>query len=358
MKTTLSYNRQMFNVKAIAEAGLTPSQVPDNTLAIIDVATDKTVAPDSYAKLPNKFRILQKFDGQVIYSFDCIDKRNIVWSQAKEYKAAVQEKWEAVIKHCNCIDTIKLNIFVQSEALNRRMGLPWGTNDFFLEVSPAEFECYCSCNETGAYANNVLTMLLYKQALKANSCFYSVSVETEDGQALADLKAIEDFVAANKPNNTDKDKANDGKLLKLVIEAKALKKPKRFNPYNDMYSYPDGVKLLPSLEANSRTLIEFKKVSTFNYEIGAGIDLVQEEHNNRSYYTNLGTYQSDMDIIEYPEYQFEESKKYDTLTLEFDSPKTIRAGEADMKRFMIVFGSEIDLREDIHKKLAKVFAVK
>lgn len=354
MKHTLSHNRQLFNVKAIAEAGLTPEQIPDNTLGIIDVATDKTVAPADFDELPNVFRLIHKINGKLFYGFDCIYKKDIVWAVGKEYTEAKQNKWEGVIKHCDCINTVKLNIFIQDDLLNRSMGLPWGTNDFYVEVSPEEFKCYCSCGETGAYANNVLTMLLYKNILKQNSPFYTASVETVDGQKLATLADVEKFVADNKEVNTNKEKADDGELLKLVIEAKKLPAP-RFNPYNIDYSYPSGIKLLPSIDVNGGTLIAFKELEKMSFEIGRGLDLVYAEHENRSNYLNVGSYARNMNIIEFPEYQFEESKKYDTVTLEFDSKKVLRAGEADKKRFMFLFGSEKELNADVYQKLLSIF---
>jgi len=355
MKSTLSDNRQLFNVKAIAEAGLSPEMIPDNTLGIVDVFTDKTVAPASFDELPKKFRLVHKINGRLFYGFDCIEKKDIVWAQAKEYKPAKPNKWEGVVEFCDCIDVVKLNIFLQDETLNRSLGLPWGTTDFFVEVSPQEFQCYCSCGETGAYANNVLTMLLYKQMLKHNSSFYTASVETKDGQKLADLKAVEEFVKTNKEVNTNGEKADDGQLLKLVLEGKILPTPKRFNPYNVNDNYIAGTRLLPSFTVNDKTVINFTELQKLEFEVGAGMDLVVEEHNNISYYTNVGSFARNMHIIDFPEYQFEETKKYDTLTLEFDTPKTLRAGEADKKRFMFIFGSEVDLNADVHKKLVKIF---
>lgn len=355
MKHTLSHNRQLFNVKAIAEAGLTPELIPDNTFGIIDVTTDLTVAPASFEELPKKFRAVHKINGQLFYGFDCIEKKDIVWAKAKEYKEAKQNKWEAVLKHCRCIDSVKLNIYVQDDLLNRANGLPWGTNDFYHEVSPEEFQCYCSCNEAGAYANNVLTMLLYKQILAAKPQFYTAKVETEDGTTLNTLKEIEAFVEQNKEANTDKDDANDGKLLKLIVEGLPQKKAKRLNPYNMCYTYPSGVKLLPSFLVNGATHVPFKEVQKLEFEVGDGIDLVYEEQEQRSNYMNVGSYARTHYLPEFPEYQFEESKKYDTFTLEFDTPKTLRAGEADKKRFMWVFGSEVALNADVHKKLVQIF---
>lgn len=356
MKHTLSYNRQLFNVKAIASAGLSPEAIPDNTLGIIDVTTDKTVVPGSYIDLPNKFRLVHKINGNLFYGFDCIDKNKIVTSQPKEYKKAKTNKWEGVVEFCDCIDTVRLNVYLQDEALNRTMGLTWGTTDIYVEVSPEEFKCYCSCNEAGAYANNVLTMLLYKQLLKHNSSFYKASVATkDDAQQFANLKEVEAFVAANKEVNTNENKADDGKLLKLIIEGKEVAKPKRFNPYNVKDVYPSGVRLLPSFVVNGKTVISFKEIQPLEFEVGSGLDLVIEEHDNISYYSDMRMYARNMHLVELPEYQFEESKKYDTLTVEFDTPKTLRAGEADCKRFILIFGSETDFNTDVHKKLVKIF---
>lgn len=356
MKHTLSYNRFLWNVRAIAEAGLTPEQVPDDTFAIIDVETDKTVSPLSFGDLPKKFRLMHRIGGQVFFGPDCIEKKNIVWAKEKEYTEGTVNKWEGVISHCDCINSVKLNIFMEDELLNRAMGLPWGVSDFYVEVAPEEFKCFCTCGETGVYANNVMTMLLYKNILKKESPFYTAHVETEDGATVfKTLKEVQDFVEQSKAINTDKDQDNDGKKLKLVIEGKNHKRPRRFNPYNVHDIYPSGVKLLPSFDVNSGVISTFKELQTLAFEVGSGYDLVVEEHNNRSYFHNVGEYARNKHLVEFPDYQFEESENYDTLTLEFDTPKTLRAGEADMKRFMLLLGSEQSLNATVHKKLVKIF---
>lgn len=356
MKHTLSYNRLLWNVRAIAEAGLKPEQVPDDTFAIIDVTTDKTVAPATFDDLPKKFRLMHKVGGQVFFGPDCIEKKNIVWAKEKEYTEGKVNKWEGVITHCDCINTVKLNIFMEDELLNRAMGLPWGVSDFYVEVAPEEFKCFCACGETGAYANNVMTMLLYKNILKKESPFYTAKVETVDGATkFNSFEEVKKFVEANKEVNSNTDKADDGKLLKLIIEGKQHKRPRRFNPYNVCDVYPSGVKLLPSFELNGGIHANFTEVETLAFEVGNGYDLVVEEHNNKSYFTNVGSYARNMHLVEFPDYQFEENKNYDTLTLEFDTPKTLRAGEADMKRFMLLLGSEQALNAAVHQKLVKIF---
>jgi len=359
MKHTLSYNRQLFNVKAIAEAGLTPEMIPDNTLGIINVATDKTVAPTSYDDLPATFRIIHKFEGKVFFSFDCINKEDIVWTAGKVYTKAKQNKWEGVIEYCDCIESATLNVFIQEDSLNRALGLPYGTNDFYVGVTPEEMKCYCSCGEAGVYANNVLTMLIYKQILTNKSSFYTAEVETVDGTKFNSFAEVEAFVKANKAVNTDADAGNDGKKLKLILIGKEMPLPKRFNPYNVDYRYPSGVMLLPSIHINGgKHKIAFKEIQKMEYAIGEGLDLVYEEHMNRGQFMNIRDYARNMCPIEFPEYQFEERKKYDTVTLEFDSSKTLRAGEADKKRFMIVFGSEEGLRTDTYDKLLEIFTKK
>lgn len=356
MKQTLSDNRLILNIKGLAPAGLSYPAIEDGHLGIIDVTTDKTVAPASFDELPAKFRLVHKFNGRMTYGFDCIEKKNLVWSRAQEHKPEVLNKWEGVIEHCNCIDSVKLSIFMQNDVLNRAVGMPWGTNDSFLEVAPQEMECYCSCNEAGTYANNVMTMLFYKKALFANSPFYTITVETADGgQKFTSLKEVEDFVKANKEINVNKDSGDDGQKLKLVIEAKPLSQPTAFNPYNRSVHYPTGSSLLPAFEINGRTGIPFTEVTEAQYEIGHGLHLLEEEHDNKSYFSVIGSYPRTRDLVVFPEYQFEASKKYDTLTFEWDSPKMKRAGEADKKRFLAVFGSEVGVRTEVHDKLKEIF---
>lgn len=357
MQTILSYNKQLFNVKEIAPAGLTLDQITEGMLAIVDVTTDLTVAPNSFEDLPKKFRMAYLMNGHMRFGFDCIVKDDIVWTEAQEYQAPQQNKWEVVIDHCRCIDSVRLNLFLEDERLNAMQGLTWGDTESYVEVSPQEMECYCSCNEAGTYANNILTLLLYKQILAKNSCLYTASVETEGGEKLDTIEKIEKFIEDNKEVNTDKEEGNDGEKLKLILEGKPYKGFARFNPYNYNAITPVGLKMQPGLSVNGSAKATVKELTKLEFEIGNGMDLVAFEHKNRGYYLREGqfpTHKCDHGFNHVP-FEFEESKKYDTVTFEFDNPKQIRAGRADMKRFMVIFGSEVDLNANVHQKLKSIF---
>ena len=64
MKSNIADNRQLFNAKAMATAGLTVDAIPDNTLGIIDVSTGLTVIPTYFGAYPDKTRIVGKVNGQ------------------------------------------------------------------------------------------------------------------------------------------------------------------------------------------------------------------------------------------------------------------------------------------------------
>ena len=49
MKSTLADNKQLFNVKAIAAAGLAPTAIPDGQFGVLDEATGLTVETEKFA---------------------------------------------------------------------------------------------------------------------------------------------------------------------------------------------------------------------------------------------------------------------------------------------------------------------
>lgn len=382
MKSTLADNKQLFNVKAIATAGLTPDAIPDNTLGVINESTNLTVVPANFAALPDEFRFVAKMNGKVYYSFDVIEKAKIQNKIAKDYTAEVVNIWETTIESCNCINGVQLVLNIDEASLIARDGLTWTHRDFVVEVSPQELKCFCSCDgQKGAYENNVLTMLLVDKINTSDSPFYEAEatldisgVDTSgtlpaSGQEQGDLYlktgtgaglyiydgsawvligtstgSVTDmatFVEVNKDANTDDDPLNDGPLLTLVIKGK----PQPAANYNDLevnYIYPRGVKLNPGLSIDGKFNTVFTETQDLVYEIGAGYDLRAEEWENMNYYTNLNHYTRLSDGIAAPGlvYQFENGVNYNTVTFEFFTDKVER-NNGDKRLFGVLLGTSV-----------------
>lgn len=356
MKHTLSYNRQLFNVKAIAAAGLAPEAIPEGQFAIVDETTNLTVAPADFAALPNNFRFISKLGGKVYYSFDCIDKSKILVPQGKEYQAQDVNIWSGIIENCDCTKSVQLKINIDEDSLIRRDGLTWTHKDFVVEVAPKELECLCDCDGKGVYENHVMTKLLFDKVQALNSPFYEAEVQDESGNVLADSAAIQAFIDANQAVNTDDDDTNDSEKLVLFIKGKVQPAPN----YKDLevnYIYPRGVKLTVSACVNEYDNIPFTETQPLTFEIGAGYDMRAEEFECMNNYTNLNYYPQLSDGIASAElvYQFENGVNYDTVTFEFDSKKMERAGDGDMKRFIVCLASENG--SGIYATLASIFGV-
>lgn len=383
MKSTLADIKQLFNVKAIATAGLAPEAIPANTLGIVNVATGLTVVPANFAALPEKFRIISKMNGQVFYSFDDIEKSKLKNAIAKDYTAPVTNIWEAVIENCKCTEAVTLVINIDEASLMQRDGLTWTHADSIVEVSPAELKCFCNCDgQHKVYENNVLTMLLVNKINGSDSPFYSAKAGIDTTAAATGTTAppssaqtagdmyirtgstspglyiyngtawelvgditgtvtdLEAFVEANKAINTDEDDTNDGAMLKLIIEGK----PVEASDYNDLdvnYIYPRGVRLTPSLRVDG-SVMEFTETQDVVFEIGAGYDLRAEEWENMNHYTNLNYYPRLSDGIQAAnlKYQFENGTNYNTVTFEFFTDKVER-NNGDKRLFGVLLGTSV-----------------
>ena len=97
MESTLADIKQLFNVKAIAYATKLDA-LPDNSFAIYEEGSDTSVASTVTANtLPEKIRFLAKVNGKLYYSFDTINKNNIINVKAVDYQAPVVNVWETTI---------------------------------------------------------------------------------------------------------------------------------------------------------------------------------------------------------------------------------------------------------------------
>lgn len=380
MKSTLADNKQLFNVKAIATAGLTAGEIPNDTLGVIDVSTGLTVVPASWGDMPDEFAIISKVGGKVYYSFDNIEKDRIKNKVAVPYSAAQPNIWKTTIKSCLCMDDVLLNVNINDGELVQQDGLTWTHRDSVYEVSSEEMKCHCSCNgEHKVFENNIMTMLLHQKMQADQSQFYKsyvgVSIDGvatggtlpgtgDEGELFIKTGAdeglyrhngtafvligdsdgiitdVEAFVEANKEVNTDDDDTNDGPMLELYLETIIPPTPN----YADLevnYVYRRGTTIMPSILIDSKIAVAFEEVQQAEFEIGAGYDVRAEEWENMNYYTDLNHYVQLSCGTQAPGvvYQFENGKNYQSVNFEFDTKKTLR-NDGDTRLFGVLLATD------------------
>ena len=393
MKSNIADNRQLFNAKAMATAGLTVDAIPDNTLGIIDVSTGLTVIPANFAAYPEKSRIVGKVGGSTYFSFAEIEKASIERKNKLPYVAPQTEVWTGTIENCKCTDSVKLSIHINDETLKNRDGLTWAHLDNYVEVKAAEMRCYCDCTGTApVYENNVLTSLLVASVNNANSPFYGASAKVSVtgvtsgatlpvspvagdqyiktganaglyvyttvwvlvGAADGTLTDPMAYTAAYKAVNTDDATNNDGKLLSITIFAKAKTTPN----YNDMeanYVYPRGTTLQPGLTIDGVVGIKFTKTTPVIFEKGAGYDLRAEEFDNMGYYTQVlhrnllsGTF-----LDPKVKFQFENGVNYSSIAFDF-STKKVNSNDGDRRLFGVTIGTSVT---SVYNQLVAMFSI-
>lgn len=393
MKSNIADNRQLFNAKAMATAGLTVDAIPDNTLGVIDVATGLTVIPANFAAYPEKSRIVGKVNGSTYFSFAEIEKASIERKNKLPYVAPQTEVWTGTIENCKCTDSVKLSIHVNDETLKNRDGLTWAHLDNYVEVKAAEMRCYCDCTGTApVYENNVLTSLLVASVNKANSPFYDASAKVSVtgvtsgatlpvatikgdqyiktgvnaglyvyttawvlvGAADGTLTDPMAYTAAYKDINTDNNPANNGKLMSITIFAKAKTTPN----YNDMeanYTYPRGTTLRPGLTIDGVVGIQFTKTTSTIFEKGAGYDMRAEEFDNMGYYTQVlhrnllsGTF-----LDPKVKFQFENGVNYSSIAFDF-STKKVNSNDGDRRLFGVTIGTSVTA---VYNQLVAMFSI-
>ena len=393
MKSNIADNRQLFNAKAMATAGLTVDAIPDNTLGIIDVSTGLTVIPANFAAYPDKTRIVGKVGGSTYFSFAEIEKASIERKSKLPYVAPQTEVWTGTIENCKCTDSVKLSIHVNDETLKNRDGLTWAHLDNYVEVKAAEMRCYCDCTGTApVYENNVLTSLLVASVNNANSPFYGaranvsiigvttgatlpVSPVVGDqyiktganaglyvytttwilvGDATGALTNPMAYAQAYKGINTDANTANNGKLMSITVFAK----PKVTPNYNDMeanYIYPRGTTLQPGLTIDGVVGIQFTKTTPVIFEKGAGYDFRAEEFDNMGYYTQVlhrnllsGTF-----LDPKVKFQFENGVNYNSIAFDF-STKKVNSNDGDRRLFGVTIGTSVT---SVYNQLVAMFSI-
>lgn len=357
MESTISNNRQFFNVKTIADAGLTVGKIPSGALGFIDVTTGLTVKPTNFKQLPDEFQLVGNTGDDFYFSITNLLKERLYNKISREYQAEQPEKWKGIIQSCDCTKTVKLTINIEEDSLIRMKGLSWTDRDMFVEVAPKEFSCYCDCTGKGVYENNVMTMLLYKKILESDSPFYTAEVYKEGGDKLDGLDAVKAFIESNKEVNTDDVDSNDGEKLELHIIGKVIP-AKHWGCYDRGRVYPRGVRLYPTIEVNGEVNKMFEKTQALKVEIGNGSDLREAEWCNMNNYTNL-YYQhydsTDGFVSDDVKYQFENDKTYDVVALEAETEKS-RIGVDNWRRVLYTFGSEHG--NGVFAELKKIFDIK
>jgi len=342
MRHTIAENKQLFNVKGIAD-GVTLDALADGQLGIFPADSDTSIPATAiaFADLPEEFRIVSKLNGEVYYSFDTIKKSEIRHFQSKAYQPEVVNIWKGVVEHCDCIKTALVKIGIEEESLIRRNGLTWADTDNIVEGAPKELTCVCDCTGKPVYDNHLMTKALWKKINSIDSPFYLAKVETEAGVALADEAAIDAFIALHEAANTDDNEINDSEKLVLVIEGK----PAGTRNYKDLdvnYIFPRGVKLFPSITLNDgASCIELTETQDLSYELGAGADLRAAEFECMSLYTRLNYYPQLHDGIAQEDliYQFENGAQYNTVDFEFYTEKVNR-NDGDKRSFGVCLATD------------------
>lgn len=341
MKNTIADNKQLFNVKEIADS-VTLDALAEGQFGVYPIDSDTSLpAAATYADLPEEFRFISKLGGKVYYSFDTIKKSEIRHFQAKAYTAPVVNIWKATVDHCDCIKTALLRVGIEEDSLIRRDGLSWADTDNIVANAPKELSCVCDCTGKPVYDNHIMTKALWEKINEIDSPFYVAKVETEAGVALADEAAIDTFIAAGEAVNTDDDDTNDTEKLVLVIEGKPAE-TRNYKELDVNYIFPRGAKLFPAITINDgATCVEFTETQEIGYELGAGADLRAAEFECMSLYTNLNFYPQLHDGIASGElvYQFENGAEYNTVDFEFYTEKVNR-NDGDSRSFGVCLGTD------------------
>ncbi len=403
MKSAISDIRQSLNIKAIATAGLTPDAIPNNTLGIIDVATNLTVAPADYAALPAQVRLINKVNGQVYVTVNDIHKNKIFNTISKAYTASQVNIWEAIIEHCTCIDNgFSMNIYIDDQELHQRDGMTWVHQDYIVDVTPEELACQdnlCLLGEDKypTYENNIVSKALWLKAQQKNSEFYTIDIVLDidgvttyadaaardaavttpaignlailttpgnitiyngsawvvvgDAEGVLTLAGMEAIISDFQTVNTDSDDTNDGPKFITRLSGKTEVTP-NYKELEVNYIYPRGTRFLnPVIKLNDgNKVIAMTETQALGYEIGAGYDLRSEEFDYMSLYTKLNFYPQLTDGVASPDlvYQFDNQTNYSTVTFDYENDKVNNVGDSDkLRKSLLLASSDSDVYDDL-----------
>jgi hypothetical protein len=390
MKNTLADNKQLFNVRAIANSKTLDNLVDGEFGVFAEGATTSLAATTVFAALPEKFRFVSKEGGKVYYSFDTITKASIANATEQAYSAAAVNVWEGVIASaaCDSISTATLRINLDEESLMRERGLSWGNMDSTVVSAPDALTAQCVATGNPVYDNQVITQTLVGQVNSSASPFYLakakyditgvpgymdqaaldtaepnpdtgnvakiitdgtlnvytgvtwVVVGEQGGVLTTDGMAI--LIVAQKTRNTDGTAATDGAYLTFILEGK----PAAARNYKDLdvnHIFPRGVRLTPAVKLNGEDgpAIAFTETQSIAYELGAGADLRAAEFESMSLYTNLNFYPQLSDGLASEDlvYQFENGVNYNTVDFEFSTDKVNR-NDGDKRNFGVMLATQ------------------
>lgn len=327
MKHKIAQNRSLIVVDAIKKGSVeTALNASTNGTVFIKPSTGQG---DDVAITDEGYRVLSKFDGKIYQSFGTIRKKDILYVNAKEYKAPVAEVWEAT-PTCQCSNpnkTLKLEINISSPYYENTNGaFNMGNNKFYTAVDKGKCNYDGDCETVGVYKNHLLVRAIYAEYLaQGGSEYYTMTIK-EGANALADLAAVDAFIATNKAVNTDANKTNNSKPLTIVLTAKIVS-PTLYRDLDVNYVYPRGIKLNPVFILDEEQVLKFTQTTKLVQEIGSGYDLKDEERSVMSLHTDLKNYPTLIDGTPSPElvYQVDASKKYHTVTVEYKSPTSLHA---------------------------------
>lgn len=337
MKSTIADIRQLFYTNSIvAEKDI--EDLAEGELGIFPEDSNTSIAASVvYATLPEKFRIVSRANGKLLFSMDTISKdaiRNIVF---QEEKAEVVNVWETVVEgsHCDCIEGVFLNINIDSADLLSQDGLTWTHRDTMFEIAPEELRAICECGGeitegVNIYQNHLMTAKLLEVVLNADSPYYTAEVKDGDNTVYTDVESLLTYIENNKDNNLGDD--SDLFTDKLTFVLKGKVQPGEYDDLDVNYVHPRGVRLTPAMRV-SGIPVAFTETQALVMEIGAGADLRLQEWENMNFYTDLNFYPQISCGIKHKnvKYQFENGKRYDALSFEFDTKKVERnTGETKM----------------------------
>lgn len=340
MKPTLAVNRAIIKVGTLLTTGKTVKDVYDatvDTFAVLNKVDgadyDKTVKTKTggtpagdpkLADLPEIFQFVAKNKGKIYKGLSPIMKKDIKsvsFTEARDYKGQVLK----LTPKCKCESGFApqeylLKIHLNSDLLESFSAPSWTHQDLYYEVLADECGIGGDCETMGVYNNHLLVREIYRQYLeKEGNTFYKMEIK-EGTNLLADLAAVDAYIAANKAVNTDSNKTNNSNPLTIVLTG--LIDDEEYQDISVKYHYLRGLTMTPILYVDGKAQ-KFEADTAGSdkmvYGEGIGSDMRMLERELMSLHTNLNYNPTLSDNSKSPElvYQFENEKKYHVVTIEY-----------------------------------------
>lgn len=260
----------------------------------------------------------------------------------KEHVEEVLEEWSGAITNCGCTESALLNIQLNTLSLISENGLSGQNMDNYVEVTPKEIECYCSCEEVNVYTNHILTKLFFEKIKESDSPFYDAFVTVGPTGTRLDTKiAVNAHIEANKAANTDNNTGNNTAPLYLHIVTKSQKT--KFGSHGRNYLSPSGVTITPAFIIDGEKPGVFTKVTNAVFPVGLSADMKAEEWDciNLQTNNNFVFKNSDGTMKDY-DFQVDENIPfYDTCTITYLTEKSGAGSthEGDLREETITIAS-------------------